>query len=105
MNKRYSIHALFLLFVVAVLLGTTVSQGSLSTFAQGGTAAPTAASLGPTPTAMALDTSNPLLIGVAVAQTSNTALLGQDQVIGAQVAEPFFNQRGGVNGRAIKLVF
>jgi branched-chain amino acid transport system substrate-binding protein len=63
-----------------------------------------AKSLGPTPTAMPLS-GDPILIGVAVAQTSDTALLGQEQVIGAQVAEAFFNQRGGVNGRPIKLVY
>lgn len=47
----------------------------------------------------------PIEIGVAVAQTSNVALLGQEQVIGAQIAETFFNERGGVNGRPIRLVF
>jgi branched-chain amino acid transport system substrate-binding protein len=47
----------------------------------------------------------PIPIGIAVAQTSNVALLGQEQVIGAQIAEDFFNKRGGVNGRPIKLVF
>ncbi len=44
-------------------------------------------------------------MGVAVAQTSNVALFGQEQVIGAQIAEEFFNQKGGVNGRPVKLVF
>lgn len=44
-------------------------------------------------------------IGIAVAQTSNVALLGQEQVIGAKIAERFFNDQGGVNGTPIKLVF
>ncbi len=44
-------------------------------------------------------------IGIAVAQTSNVALLGQEQVIGAKIAEKFFNDKGGVNGTPIKLVF
>lgn len=44
-------------------------------------------------------------IGIAVAQTSNVALLGQEQVIGAKIAEQYFNQKGGVNGTPIKLVF
>jgi len=44
-------------------------------------------------------------IGIAVAQTSNVALLGQEQVIGAKIAEQLFNQKGGVNGTPIKLVF
>jgi branched-chain amino acid transport system substrate-binding protein len=47
----------------------------------------------------------PVLIGIAVAQTSNVALLGQEQVIGAQIAEAYFNERGGINGRPIQLVF
>lgn len=44
-------------------------------------------------------------IGVAVAQTSNVALLGLEQVTGAKIAEQYFNQKGGVNGTPIKLVF
>lgn len=47
----------------------------------------------------------PIAIGVSVAQTSNTALLGREQVIGAQIAESFFNSRGGVNGTPFKLFF
>ncbi|GHF45879.1 branched-chain amino acid transport system substrate-binding protein [Deinococcus metalli] len=46
-----------------------------------------------------------ITIGVAVAQTSNTALLGQEQVIGAKFAEKFLNARGGINGTPFKLVF
>lgn len=44
-------------------------------------------------------------IGVAVAQTSNVSLLGQEQVIGAKIAEQYFNDQGGINGTPIKLVF
>ena len=33
-------------------------------------------------------------IGVAVAQTSNVALLGQEQVAGAKLAEKYFNEIG-----------
>jgi len=44
-------------------------------------------------------------IGIAVAQTSNVALLGQEQVIGAKIAEQFFNQKGGIDGTPIKLIF
>ncbi len=47
----------------------------------------------------------PIVIGVAVAQTSNVALFGQEQVIGAQIAEEFFNERGGINGRPFRLAF
>jgi branched-chain amino acid transport system substrate-binding protein len=44
-------------------------------------------------------------IGIAFAQTSNVALLGQEQVAGAKIAEKYFNDRGGINGTPIKLVF
>src|SRR5882724_13409986 len=47
----------------------------------------------------------PIPIGVSVAQTGPVALAGQEQVIGAQIAEEYFNKHGGVNGRPIKLVF
>jgi len=72
----------------------------------GSSAAPTAES-GAAPTAAAsagTATGDAIPIGIAVAQTSNVALLGQEQVIGAQIAEEFFNKKGGVNGRPIKLV-
>ncbi|MGH8973845.1 MAG: ABC transporter substrate-binding protein [Acidimicrobiia bacterium] len=48
---------------------------------------------------------DPVLIGIGVAQTSNVALLGQEEVIGAQIAEAFFNDKGGINGRPVKLIF
>lgn len=44
-------------------------------------------------------------IGIGVAQTSNVSLLGQEEVAGAKIAEKYFNDRGGVNGTPIKLVF
>lgn len=48
---------------------------------------------------------SPIKIGVAMAQSSNIALLGQEQIIGARLAEKFYNSRGGINGTPIKLVF
>lgn len=60
-------------------------------------------SLGLASAAAALD--GPIPIGIAVAQTSNVALFGQEQVIGAKFAESFYNSRGGVGGVPIKLVF
>src|SRR5262245_42518734 len=47
----------------------------------------------------------PIPIGVSVAQTGPGGRAGQEQVIGAQIAEDFFNKQGGVNGRPIKLIF
>lgn len=39
------------------------------------------------------------------AQTSNLALLGQESVNGAKIAEDYFNQNGGVNSIPVKLIF
>ncbi|GBO54972.1 branched-chain amino acid ABC transporter, amino acid-binding protein [Pseudanabaena sp. lw0831] len=50
-------------------------------------------------------TQTPIPIGIAVAQTSNVALLGQEQVTGAKIAEAYFNKRGGINGTPIRLIF
>lgn len=47
----------------------------------------------------------PILIGIGVAQTSNVALFGGEQVNGARIAEKLLNNQGGVNGTPIKLVF
>lgn len=47
----------------------------------------------------------PIAVGVAVAQTTDIARFGVEQVAGAQIAEEYFNSKGGVNGRPIKLVF
>ena len=55
--------------------------------------------------ASAQNVATPIPIGIAVAQTSNTALLGQEEVIGAQFAEKLINARGGINGTPIKLIF
>lgn len=50
-------------------------------------------------------TSGAIPIGVAFAQTSNVALLGQEGAAGAKIAEKYFNDKGGVNGTPIKLIF
>lgn len=49
--------------------------------------------------------SSAIAIGVAVAQTSNVSLLGQEQVIGAKIAEKYFNEQKGINGTPIKIIF
>ncbi len=48
--------------------------------------------------------SKPIPIGLGVAQTSNVALLGQEQVAGGKIAEAYFNRQGGINGRPIRIV-
>lgn len=55
--------------------------------------------------ALAAQVSSPIPIGIAVAQTSNIALFGEEQVNGAKIAEQYFNAQGGVNGTPIVLVF
>lgn len=50
-------------------------------------------------------TSTSIPIGIAFAQTSNVALLGQELVAGAKIAEKYFNDKGGIDGTPIKLVF
>lgn len=47
----------------------------------------------------------PVAIGIAVAQTSNVALFGQEQVAGAKLAEKLINARGGIGGTPIRLVY
>lgn len=48
---------------------------------------------------------SPIPIGIAVGQTTNVALFGEEQVNGAKVAEKILNEKGGVNGTPIKLSF
>ncbi len=43
-------------------------------------------------------------LGAALAQTSNVALLGQEQVAGVKIAQQYFNSKGGVGGTPIRLV-
>jgi branched-chain amino acid transport system substrate-binding protein len=46
----------------------------------------------------------PIPIGMAVTQIGNIAPAGKEQILGAQIAEEYFNSLGGVNGRPVKLV-
>ncbi|MBD2207973.1 ABC transporter substrate-binding protein [Calothrix sp. FACHB-1219] len=50
-------------------------------------------------------TGNVIPIGIAFAQTSNVALLGQEGTDGVKIAEKYFNAKGGINGKPIKLIF
>ncbi|VXD21316.1 ABC transporter substrate-binding protein [Planktothrix paucivesiculata] len=59
----------------------------------------------PNSTPNTVENSKVIPLGVVLAQTSNAALLGEEQVIGAKIAEQYFNQQGGVNGTPIKLAF
>ena len=77
------------------------SQSSTPTAASGSA---TSGASAPTTASGSAASGEPIPIGLAVAQTSNVALLGQDQVDGAKIAEDYFNKKGGVNGRPIKLM-
>ncbi|MBD2137004.1 ABC transporter substrate-binding protein [Anabaena sp. FACHB-1237] len=50
------------------------------------------------------NTSNGIPLGIAFAQTSNVALLGQEGIAGVKIAEKYFNDQGGINGTPVKLV-
>ena len=47
----------------------------------------------------------PIPIGIGVARTSNIALFGEEQSIGAKLAEKYFNAEGGVNGTPVQIIF
>ena len=59
----------------------------------------------PTTNTSAAGSSTAIPIGIALAQTSNVALLGQEEVAGTKIAEKYFNDQGGINGTPIKLIF
>lgn len=63
------------------------------------------ANTGTTATTTSATTTTAIPIGIAFAQTSNVALLGQEGVAGAKIAEKYFNDKGGIDGTPIKLVF
>ena len=71
------------------------------TAAPGATAAPGVA----TATSTGGGSKDPVKLGVALGQTgATTANLAQDQTIGVKLAEKYFNDNGGINGRPLKLV-
>jgi len=57
-----------------------------------------------TNTTAATSASGAIPIGIAFAQTSNVALLGQEGIDGVKIAAKYFNDKGGINGKPIKLV-
>ena len=84
-------------FVTLALLLTSCGGANTGT--------PSAPNTSATNTSATTGSSAAIPIGIAVAQTSNVALLGQEEVIGAKIAEKYFNDKGGINGTPIKLVF
>jgi branched-chain amino acid transport system substrate-binding protein len=89
---RRSITACFLALAVGLTACNSVSNPRNQTETQTGGTSPTGET-------------GAISIGIGVAQSSNVALLGQEQVAGAKIAEKYFNDKGGINGTPIKLVF
>ena len=90
---------------------TCVKNGSLRRWeaakaAPATTAAPAAgASAAPAAAPASSGSKDPIKLGIALGQTgATTANLAQDQTLGVKLAEKYFNDKGGVNGRPIKLV-
>jgi len=80
----------------------TAAAGSVAEQSTSATApAASAASSSGAPVALS---GQPIPIGLGIATTSNVALLGEEEKNGGLLAEKFFNDRGGVNGRPIKVV-
>ena len=52
----------------------------------------------------AANPSEPYRLGAALSRTSNVALLGQEQIIGVQLAEDYFNRQGGINGAKFQVL-
>jgi branched-chain amino acid transport system substrate-binding protein len=91
MLKRRTIVQFLCLFTLA--FGVACTQSNAPVASNSPAASPAAGAA----------TGTAIPIGVAVAQTSNVALLGQEQVTGVKIAEKYFNDNGGVNGRPIQL--
>lgn len=99
---RMRLHPLLALVCAVSLGGCAVSSTRATT---GGQAAKTTGQPAVDAGAGQPVSGDAVLLGVAVAETSNVALLGQEEVIGARIAERLVNEDGGVNGRPVKLLF
>jgi branched-chain amino acid transport system substrate-binding protein len=87
-----------------ILLGTSLLASSTLLITACGQNTPTASN-SPETTTQPTETKNQgIPIGIALAQSSNVALLGQEGVAGSKIAEKYFNDKGGINGTPIKLV-
>jgi branched-chain amino acid transport system substrate-binding protein len=94
---RTRFNGLALIVPLVLTLGACTGNGS-----------PTASSGVPSPSSnsqLSAQGKTAIAIGIGIAQTSNVALLGQEQVTGAKLAEQYFNEKGGINGTPIKLIF
>ncbi|MBW4502208.1 MAG: ABC transporter substrate-binding protein [Scytonema hyalinum WJT4-NPBG1] len=88
------------IFTTCAMLLTACGGGTNSSTNTGTNATPNSA----TNAAATTSISGAIPIGIALAQTSNVALLGQEGFVGAKMAEKYFNDKGGINGTPIRLV-
>lgn len=91
-------------FLASCALLLTACNGANTKTNSGNNTPNSTATNSATNTTATTNTSTTIPIGVAFAQTSNVALLGQEGVAGAKIAEKYFNDKGGINGTPIKLV-
>ena len=89
--KRPAVRTSAVFLTVAFLLSACTQTNTMGT---NPTTAPSAAA----------GSSINIPIGIALAQTSNVALLGQEGIAGAKIAEKYFNDKGGIDGTPIKLI-
>jgi branched-chain amino acid transport system substrate-binding protein len=87
-----------------ILLGTSFFAASTLFITACGQNTPTVSNNSETTTQPTETNNQGIPIGIALAQTSNVALLGQEGVAGSKIAEKYFNDKGGINGTPIKLV-
>lgn len=87
-----------------ILLATSLLAASSLLITACGQNTPTVSNSPEATTQPTKTSSQEIPIGIALAQTSNVALLGQEGVAGSKIAEKYFNDKGGINGTPIKLV-
>lgn len=104
MNKTV-VHTAGLLVTFSWLLTACHSSKSASDVLRGRAKGDRTASPNTTVASVTPNSATAIPIGAAFSQTSNYALLAQESVVGAKIAEKYFNDKGGINGTPIKLVF
>jgi len=104
MNKTVA-HTAALLVTFSWLLTACHSSKSASDVPRGRAKSDRTASPNTTVASVTPNSATAIPIGAAFSQTSNYALLAQESVVGAKIAEKYFNDKGGINGTPIKLVF
>jgi len=104
MNKTV-VHTAGLLVSFSWLLTACHSSKSASDVLRGRAKGDRTASPNTTVASVTPNSATAIPIGAAFSQTSNYALLAQESVVGAKIAEKYFNDKGGINGTPIKLVF